>query len=194
MLREQRGRARSSRSRDDRRARPARAAGIHLHVDAVQAAPYLDVDVGALGRGHRRHLGPQVRGPEGRRRALRPARDARCSPSCTAGARSATAGPARRTWPARSGWPRRYDAGRAGASRRRGRRLAALRDRLQAACLAVDGVELTGHPTDRLPGLLSLLAAGADGAAVALALDLEGIACSTGSACATGSAEVVATC
>ena len=35
-------------------------------------------------------------------------------------------------------------------------RLRALRARLAAACLAVDGVELTGHPTERLPGLLSL--------------------------------------
>ncbi len=68
-------------------------------------------------------------------------------------------------------------------------RLANLRGRLQAACLAVDGVELTGHPTDRLPGLLSLLARRTDGVAASVALDLEGIACSTGSACATGSPE-----
>jgi len=68
-------------------------------------------------------------------------------------------------------------------------RLADLRGRLQAACLDVDGVELTGHPTDRLPGLLSLLARRADGVAASVALDLEGIACSTGSACATGSPE-----
>jgi cysteine desulfurase len=51
-------------------------------------------------------------------------------------------------------------------------------------------VELTGHPTDRLPGLLSLIVHGVDGGSVALALDLEGIACSVGSACNTGSAEV----
>jgi cysteine desulfurase len=68
-------------------------------------------------------------------------------------------------------------------------RLTSLRTRLQAACLAVDGVELTGHPVDRLPGLLSLLVRRADGVAASVALDLEGIACSTGSACATGSAE-----
>ena len=65
-----------------------------------------------------------------------------------------------------------------------------LRERLQKAVLAVDGVELTGHPTDRLPGLLSVIVRDADGAAIALALDLEGIAASVGSACTTGSAEV----
>jgi cysteine desulfurase len=68
-------------------------------------------------------------------------------------------------------------------------RLRALRTRLSAACLAVEGVELTGHPTERLPGLLSLLVRGADGVAIAVALDLDGIAASTGSACATGSPE-----
>ena len=58
------------------------------------------------------------------------------------------------------------------------------------AVLAVDGAELTGHPRDRLPGLLSVVVRDTDGASVALALDLEGIATSVGSACATGSAEV----
>ncbi len=68
-------------------------------------------------------------------------------------------------------------------------RLRALRERLGAACLAVEGVSSTGHPVDRLPGLLSLLVHDADGATVTNALDLEGIAASTGSACTTGSTE-----
>lgn len=70
------------------------------------------------------------------------------------------------------------------------RRLRRLRERLQKAVLAVDGTELTGHPRDRLPNHLSLIARDTDGNAVAMALDLEGIAASVGSACATGSTEV----
>ncbi|MEA2536894.1 MAG: cysteine desulfurase [Chloroflexota bacterium] len=69
-------------------------------------------------------------------------------------------------------------------------RVGTLADRLRDAILAVDGTELTGHPRDRLPGLLSLVVQDTDGSSVALALDLEGIATSVGSACATGSAEV----
>ncbi len=65
-----------------------------------------------------------------------------------------------------------------------------LRDRLRDAVLAVDGAELTGHPRERLPGLLSIVVHDTDGSSVALALDLEGIATSIGSACATGSLEV----
>ena len=70
------------------------------------------------------------------------------------------------------------------------RKLRRQRDRLKAAVLAVDGTELTGHPKQRLPGLLSIIARDTDGASVALSLDLEGIAASVGSACTTGSTEV----
>lgn len=68
-------------------------------------------------------------------------------------------------------------------------RLTTARDRLIAALTAIDGVELTGHPTDRLPGLISILAGDVEGASVVLKLDLEDVAASVGSACTTGSAE-----
>jgi cysteine desulfurase len=63
------------------------------------------------------------------------------------------------------------------------------RDRLKSAVLAVDGVELTGHHRDRLPNLLSVIVAEADGASIVVKLDLAGVAGSVGSACTTGSAE-----
>ena len=63
------------------------------------------------------------------------------------------------------------------------------RDRLRSALLAVDGVELTGHPRERLPGLLSMVVGEADGASIVVKLDLQGIAGSVGSACTTGSTE-----
>jgi cysteine desulfurase len=68
-------------------------------------------------------------------------------------------------------------------------RLAAQRDRLRDAVLGVSDVELTGHPRKRLPGHLSVIAGETDGDALVRALDLEGIAASTGSACTTGSTE-----
>lgn len=67
--------------------------------------------------------------------------------------------------------------------------LGALRDRLAAALLADGQLELTGHPTVRLPGLLSVVAPGLDGASVVAALDLDLVAASVGSACTTGSLE-----
>ena len=69
-------------------------------------------------------------------------------------------------------------------------RLGQLRERLQQAVLEVDGTELTGHPQERLPGHLSLIARDADGASITVGLDLEGIGASVGSACTSGSTEV----
>ncbi|HJW20875.1 MAG TPA: aminotransferase class V-fold PLP-dependent enzyme, partial [Candidatus Limnocylindrales bacterium] len=70
-----------------------------------------------------------------------------------------------------------------------GRRLRKLRDRLKAAVLGVAGVELTGHPKDRLPGLLSFVIRDADGASIVIKLDLQGVGASVGSACTTGSTD-----
>jgi cysteine desulfurase len=68
-------------------------------------------------------------------------------------------------------------------------RLARQRDRLRDALLAVPNVELTGHPRKRLPGHLSLILRDTEGEDVVRALDLAGLAASTGSACTTGSTD-----
>jgi cysteine desulfurase len=161
--------------------------GIHLHVDAVQAAPYLDLDVATLGADTVAVSAHKFEGPKGvgalwvrrgtpllaqvhggsqeRHRRAGTENVAGAVGMATAYTHTCRAKPATRA------------------------RLTELRGRLQAACLAVDGVDLTGHPHDRLPGILSLIVRRADGVAASVALDLEGIACSTGSACATGSPE-----
>lgn len=51
----------------------------------------------------------------------------------------------------------------------------------------IPDVQFVGHPTDCLPGTLNVSFDGAEGEAIILYLDLEGIAVSTGSACASGS-------
>ena len=51
----------------------------------------------------------------------------------------------------------------------------------------IPDVQFIGHPTDCLPNTLNVSFEGAEGEAIILYLDLEGIAVSTGSACASGS-------
>jgi cysteine desulfurase len=66
-------------------------------------------------------------------------------------------------------------------------RLIALRERLAAGLLArIPDTELTGHPVRRLPGHLSLVVHGIEAEGVLIALDLAGVAASSGSACASG--------
>ncbi len=161
--------------------------GIHLHVDAVQAAPYLDLDVAALGADTVAISAHKFEGPKGVG-ALWIRRGTPLLAQIHGGSQERHRRAGTENVAGAVGMATAYALACAGKPGTRAR-LADLRDRLQAACLGIDGVERTGHPTDRLPGLLSLLVRGADGTATAVALDLEGIACSTGSACATGSPE-----
>ncbi len=69
-------------------------------------------------------------------------------------------------------------------------RVSALRDQLVAGVIErIDEVQLTGHPTRRLPNSASFAIKGVEGETLLMALDLEGICVSTGSACTTGEAE-----
>ncbi|HXJ96849.1 MAG TPA: cysteine desulfurase NifS [Terriglobia bacterium] len=69
-------------------------------------------------------------------------------------------------------------------------RLAALRDRLEAGILArVENVRVNSNPAHRQPNTLNVTFDGIKGESLVMALDLEGVACSTGSACASGSIE-----
>ncbi|MFN4071878.1 MAG: cysteine desulfurase family protein [Thermus sp.] len=68
-------------------------------------------------------------------------------------------------------------------------RLLTLRRRLEEGLLSVEGVELNGHPERRLPKLVNVTVKGADGEALLLAMDLMGVAVSSGSACSAGSLE-----
>ncbi|HPS93949.1 MAG TPA: aminotransferase class V-fold PLP-dependent enzyme, partial [Deltaproteobacteria bacterium] len=52
---------------------------------------------------------------------------------------------------------------------------------------SIPDIHFVGHPTDSLPGTLNVSFDGAEGEAILLYLDLEGLAVSTGSACASGS-------
>ncbi len=162
--------------------------GVTLHIDAVQAAPWVDLDLEALGADLVSLTAHKFEGPKGVG-ALYIRHGTHLLAQQHGGSqqrhrRAGTESPALAIAMATA-----YDL----SCSERPVTVAAVRarrDRLRDAVLAVDGTELTGHPRDRLPGLLSLVIQGTDGASVALAIDLAGIATSVGSACATGSGEV----
>ncbi len=162
--------------------------GVLLHVDAVQAAPYVDLDVEALGADLVSLGAHKFEGPKGvgvlyvrhgthilaQQQGGTQERHRRAGTENVAGA---------------VGFAAAYEL----SCNERPETVARLRrqrDRLVKAILGTPGTEPTGHPKQRLPGLLSIIARDTDGPSVAMSLDLEGIACSVGSACTTGSTEV----
>ncbi len=66
-------------------------------------------------------------------------------------------------------------------------KLSAMRDRLIERVLKIPYTKLTGHPTNRLPGLCSIIIEGIEGEALLLNMYNEGICASSGSACSSGS-------
>jgi len=70
------------------------------------------------------------------------------------------------------------------------KKTSALRDKLKDGLLnKIPDIKINGHPVDTLPNTLNVSFAGAEGEAILLSMDLEGIEASTGSACASGSLE-----
>jgi Cysteine sulfinate desulfinase/cysteine desulfurase and related enzymes len=162
--------------------------GILLHVDAVQAAPYMAIDVGPLGADLLSLGAHKFEGPKGTG-ALYVRHGTHILPQQQGGSQERHRRAGTEDVAGAVGLAAAYHLGCVERPETTPR-LAAQRDRLAAAILDVPGVELTGHPTERLPGLLSLVVSATDGGSVAMALDLVGIACSIGSACSSGSAEV----
>jgi cysteine desulfurase len=162
--------------------------GILVHTDAVQAAPYLPIDVATLGIDLLSLAAHKFEGPKGMGALY---------------VRHGTNILAQEQGGAQERYRRAGTENVAGAVGMAAAleltvaerpetvaRLAKLRERLASALRQLPEVEETGHLSERLPGLASFLARGLDGAAVTTTLDLAGLACSTGSACVTGSTEV----
>ena len=67
--------------------------------------------------------------------------------------------------------------------------VAALGDRLEAGLRAIDGVRIHGAGAPRIGGTINAGFTGARGESIVIALDLAGIAASTGAACSSGSVQ-----
>ena len=161
--------------------------GVLFHVDAIQAAGFLPLDVDALGADLLSLSGHKLYGPKGVG-VLFVRQGTALLAQQSGGSQERQRRAGTENVPGVVGFARALEL----ADQERaaeGKRLAALRDRLIADMTALPGVSLTGHPTERLPNSASFLVDGVEGGDLVAALDLEGIAASTGSACTTGSAE-----
>lgn len=168
--------------------RIVRERGIVFHTDAVQTAGHLatkvdELDVDLLSLSAHKLYGPKGVG------ALYIRKGTKIAPFLHGGEQE------RRRRASTHNVPGIVGLGRAIAlaeARREaeGPRLTALRDRLIAGI--VGGIEhtvLNGDPRGRLPNNVSVAIAFVEGESLVLSLDMEGIACATGSACTSQSLE-----
>ena len=156
-----------------------------FHTDAVQAGGYLSLDVEALQVDLLALSAHKFYGPKGVG-LLYVRRGVRLFPVQTGGGQERGRRSGTENVPYIVGMAHALELAQA-ERETEAPRLAGLRDRLIAGLTArIPDLTLTGHPTRRLAGHVSLLVAGAEAEALLIALDLAGVAASSGSACATG--------
>jgi cysteine desulfurase len=166
----------------------AHSRGALFHTDAVQSVAKIPVDVRALGVDLLSLSAHKFNGPKGAG-ALWIKRGTRVGAILTGGKheRNRRAGTENVPGIAGLGAAARLGAGKMALE---GARLAALRDRLENEILArVQGTAINGDRIARVPNTTNISFEGIEAESLLIALDLEGIAVSTGSACSSGTLE-----
>jgi len=162
--------------------------GILMHTDAVQTVGKIPVEVGTLGVDLLSLTAHKFHGPKGAG-ALWMRKGVKLAPLLTGGRQERSRRAGTENVPAIVGFgaAARLAAGRLATE---GVRQAALRDRLEGGIL--EGIPHTtahGATAPRVPNTTNISFEGVEAEALLIALDLEGIAVSTGSACSSGTLE-----
>jgi cysteine desulfurase len=165
----------------------AKQHGILVHTDAVQSAGKIPVNVRDLDVDLLSMSGHKIHGPKGVG-VLYLRKGTRFAPFMTGGSheRKRRAGTENVPGIAGLGAAARLAAARLPEMQTR---VSAMRDRLEnQAMTRIKGLRVNGS-APRLPNITNISFEGLEGEAAVIALDLEGIAISTGSACSSGSLE-----
>ncbi|MBL8828562.1 MAG: cysteine desulfurase [Planctomycetaceae bacterium] len=162
--------------------------GILVHTDAVQVAGKLPVHFESLGVAAMTLAAHKLHGPVGVG-ALVVRRGVALRPLFSGGFQQAGLRPGTESVALAVGFEvalRQWHEERAA----RRERLTMLRDRFEARLRAeLSNIVVHGAAVERLPHTSNIAFPGVDRQALLMALDLAGVACSTGSACASGSSE-----
>ncbi|QDU59173.1 cysteine desulfurase family protein [Aeoliella mucimassa] len=166
----------------------ATAAGVPMHTDAVQVVGKLAVDFRTLGVDLLSFTAHKLHGPLGIG-ALLLRGETPLAPQLFGGFQQAGLRPGTESAPLVVGMLTALECWHAEQAARR-EHLAKLRDRFEQQITAgCPQVVVVSKDTERLPHTSNLAFVGFDRQALFLALDMEQVACSTGSACASGSSE-----
>jgi cysteine desulfurase len=164
------------------RAVKKKAKGVAFHTDAVATVGTLPVDVKELGVDLLSLAGSQFYGPKGAG-ALFIRKGTRLMPLIDGGIQERGRRAGTENVPAIVGLGVAADLAKESLAER-AERLIPLRDRLiERLTSEIDRVYLTGHPTQRLPGHVSVCVEFIEGESMLLMLNMQGIAASSGSTC-----------
>jgi cysteine desulfurase len=169
------------------------ARGIALHVDAVQSLGYVPLQPRALGAdlvtiSAHKFYGPKGVGALWVSRDLERKRGVALPPLLYGGSQERGLRGGTHNTPGATGMALAAEIA-AAMQPAESLRLEELRDFFSAKLLKIPGVTLNGHPSKRSPRHVNVTAAEADGEALLMNLDLEGVAASSGSACSAGTLE-----
>ena len=166
----------------------ARERGILVHTDAVQSVGKVAVDVRILGVDLLSLSAHKMHGPKGVG-ALYVRKGTKLPSFVTGGSQERKRRAGTENVPGIVGLGTAASLGRERLGDM-GSRVAGLRDRFEEAVQSrIDGVSVNGSREYRLPTVSNLSFERLEGEAAVIALDLEGLAVSTGSACSSGSLE-----
>jgi cysteine desulfurase len=167
----------------------AEEAGVAFHTDAVQAAGKIPLDVTRIGcnllsiSGHKFHA-PQGVG------ALYVRKGTRLRPLFYGGRHERQRRAGTENVAGIVGLGKAAELALAGFANGEVEKMAATRDRLEAAVLAATEVSgVNGKPSPRVPNTTNIYFDHIEGEALIIALDLKGLALSTGAACSSGATE-----
>jgi cysteine desulfurase len=168
--------------------RVAAEADVYFHCDAVQSAGKLPLDVNRLGVDLLSLSAHKIYGPKGVG-ALYVRSSTALAPQFFGGHHERDRRPGTENVPGIVGFGKAAELARAQLNED-ATRIAALRDRLENALLdAISMIRVNGDRACRIANTTNLTFAAAGGEALVIALDLQGIACSTGAACSSGAVE-----
>jgi len=168
--------------------RIAAEADVYFHTDAVQAAGKLPIDVNKLGVDLCAISGHKLNAPKGAG-ALYIRQGTHLQPHTFGGRHERGRRPGTENVPGIVGLGKAAELAQKWITED-GPRVAMLRDRLQEALLAqVPEARANGSRAPRTPNTANITFFHIEGESLVIALDLKGLACSTGAACSSGAVE-----
>jgi cysteine desulfurase len=161
---------------------------IYFHTDAVQAAGKIAIDVNQIGCDLLTISGHKLHGPQGVG-ALYVRKGTQLEPMLYGGSHERSRRAGTENVPGIVGLGKAAELARAGFERGDDLKMAAARDHLERELLEIEATGLNGEGAPRVPNTTNIYFDGIEGEALVIALDLKGLAVSTGAACSSGAIE-----